>query len=209
MHSFWLYACVCFAIIKLAIGDTRSAIAVLRGENIFGSITFTEIEDGTKLNVYGHINGLAEGKYGFHVHALGDITTCYTSGSHFNPHDKFHGGPDHEERHVGDLGNVEFVSVRDGRAEVNFNDTLISLRGVNNILGRTLVLHEGKDDLGLGNHEDSLTTGNAGPRAACGVIGILSPVEPWDSGANSLPSKNILLLLFLIYSGILLSGYLL
>ena len=35
-----------------------------------------------------------------------------------------------------------------------------------------LQVHEGVDDLGRGKHELSKTTGNAGGRAACGVIGI-------------------------------------
>jgi len=34
------------------------------------------------------------------------------------------------------------------------------------------VIHEGVDDLGRGGHEQSKTTGNAGGRLACGVIGI-------------------------------------
>lgn len=37
------------------------------------------------------------------------------------------------------------------------------------------MVHEGKDDLGLGGHDDSKTTGHAGSRLGCGVIGLSSP----------------------------------
>jgi len=40
------------------------------------------------------------------------------------------------------------------------------------ILGRAIVVHELEDDLGKGNQTDSKTTGHAGGRLACGVVGL-------------------------------------
>ena len=74
------------------------------------------------------------------------------------------------ERHAGDLGNVQ--AGQDGVAKFDVSDSFISLSGERSILGRTMVVHADVDDLGKGGHELSKTTGNAGGRLACGVIGI-------------------------------------
>ena len=169
-------------------------MAHLNAQNITGSIYFTEFENG--IRVHGTITGLTPGLYGFHVHELGDTSTCDATGPHFNPDGTAHGGRDHSVRHVGDFGNVQFVG---NVASVDFLDDVITFRGRNSILGRGLVLHEQEDDLGLGNHETSLTTGNAGPRVACGTIGISSP--NWNSGLAIVPSLTLLnfSLIFLVF----------
>ena len=52
------------------------------------------------------------------------------------------------------------------------SDQHIKLIGPESVLGRTVVVHAGTDDLGKGEGEESKKTGNAGGRPACGVIGI-------------------------------------
>lgn len=93
-----------------------------------------------------------------------------SAGPHFNPFGKEHGAPNAEIRHVGDLGNVEADA--SGSAKINITDKFITLSGPLSILGRTVVVHADIDDLGVGGHELSKTTGNAGGRIGCGVIGI-------------------------------------
>lgn len=121
--------------------------------------------------------GLTPGKHGFHIHEFGNLTNgCITAGPHYNPDCKTHAGPDDEVRHVGDLGNIEADTA--GRAVYDRDDRLIMIYGdYNNIVGRAVVVHEGVDDLGKGGNDESLKTGNAGARVACGVIGISGPLE--------------------------------
>ncbi|XP_006002003.1 superoxide dismutase [Cu-Zn] [Latimeria chalumnae] len=146
------------------------AVCVLKGtEPVSGTVCFEE-KDGA-VTIKGNIKGLAPGKHGFHVHAFGDNTNgCVSAGPHFNPHNKQHGAPDDENRHAGDLGNV--LANDQGIAEFTIVDQQISLTGPSSIIGRTMVIHEKEDDLGKGGNDESKTTGNAGSRLACGVVGI-------------------------------------
>ena len=52
-------------------------------------------------------------------------------------------------------------------------DTQATLEGEVNITGKAIVIHEGEDDLGLGEDTGSTVTGNAGGRSGCCVITLL------------------------------------
>ncbi|KAL6473159.1 hypothetical protein MHYP_G00193470 [Metynnis hypsauchen] len=150
----------------------QKAVCVLKGAGeVTGTVHFEQQDEGAPVKVTGAITGLTPGLHGFHVHAFGDNTNgCISAGPHYNPHNKTHGGPTDEIRHVGDLGNV--TAGDDGVAKIDIEDKVLSLSGPYSIIGRTMVIHEKVDDLGKGGDEESLKTGNAGGRLACGVIGI-------------------------------------
>lgn len=144
----------------------------LIGENVSGMLKFTQAVSGGPTTITGTVKGLSAGQHGFHVHQFGDLSEgCASAGGHFNPFGKNHGGPEDKERHVGDLGNVEAKADEDLHVEIK--DSLVSLIGANSVIGRAIVVHAGQDDLGKGGNDESLKTGNAGGRVACGVIGIM------------------------------------
>jgi Cu-Zn family superoxide dismutase len=148
------------------------AIAVFDTKKIKGLVYFTEDLKNDTVIIDIHIEGLKKnGLHGFHVHQCGDMSDkCESMCAHFNPFGKKHGCPGAKERHVGDLGNLKTNTL--GIAQYQQIDDMIKLRGTKaNIIGRGLIIHADEDDCGLGGQEDSLTTGHAGKRIACAVIG--------------------------------------
>uniref|UniRef100_A0A131Z1G0 superoxide dismutase n=1 Tax=Rhipicephalus appendiculatus TaxID=34631 RepID=A0A131Z1G0_RHIAP len=146
------------------------AICVFNVGNVSGYVTFHQNRD-ENVTVQGNITNLPKGEHGFHVHQFGDLSNgCSSTGPHFNPYGRNHGAPTAEVRHVGDLGNIEADD--NGSAVFNMSDHLLTLNGNNSILGRAVVVHEHRDDLGCGGNNESLKTGNAGSRLTCCVIGM-------------------------------------
>ncbi|KAF8139507.1 superoxide dismutase [Mycena galopus ATCC 62051] len=140
------------------------AVAVLKGDSkATGTVTFEQGKNG--VTVTGELRNLDLSRRAVSTFNLTD--GCLSAGPHFNPFGKNHGAPSDTERHVGDLGNIK--TDESGTASFEFKDTLISLNGPLSIVGRAVVLHAGTDDLGRGDDDESLKTGNAGARAACGV----------------------------------------
>jgi len=143
------------------------AIAVLhatKGNKVEGTVTFTKTGEGVKVEA--KMTGLTPGKHGFHIHEFGDLTSPdgKAAGPHFNPGGHQHGGPDSDQRHAGDLGNVE--ADQSGTANYSYTDKQLRFDGPGSILGRGVVVHAKADDL------KSQPAGDAGDRIAVGVIGI-------------------------------------
>lgn len=141
-------------------------------DGISGHVLFIEDTKNDRVKIKANFVNVKPGKHGFHIHDRGNILDgCQSLCAHFNPTGDVHGGRHSTHRHVGDLGNL--TADKNGRITSQFYDDQIKLRGRNNIIGRSFVLHQDIDDLGKGGNKESLVTGNAGSRIACGVIGYL------------------------------------
>ena len=158
-------------VLNLPTGPDR-AVAVLHAQDgsARGTVTFTRVDEG--IRIVADVEGLEPGTHGFHLHEYGDCTASdFTSaGGHFNPTGAPHGGPDDEQHHAGDFGNIEVAE--DGTGHKELVSGMIGLDpGLNSILGRAVIIHMGMDDM------ESQPTGAAGGRAACGVVGRAAPSD--------------------------------
>lgn len=91
--------------------------------------------------------------YALHIHENGDCSADFTkTGDHYNPTNQLH------SNHTGDL--IPLMG-NQGYAWISFYDKRFT---VPEIVGRSVVIHGGKDDF------TSQPSGNAGKKIACGVI---------------------------------------
>lgn len=145
--------------------DQPAAVAQLQpaqGQQVAGRVEFYAVDGGVRVRA--EVSNLTPGAHGFHVHEHGDLSApdLTSAGGHFNPTNHPHAAPTSDQRHVGDLGNLEANS--QGVATLDYVDTKIALDGANSIIGRAVIIHANPDDL------KSQPTGNAGGRVAGGVI---------------------------------------
>jgi len=141
------------------------------------------------MSVYFTARGLAPHSiHALHIHQFGDLSDpiCLSAGEHFNPFNEFHGGPNTDHRHAGDMGNV--TADASGVATLLRTFNLQSFTRHNaSIIGHATILHALPDD---GNpHHLWNSTGAAGGRIAGGVIGISSRTSPLI--ASTSPSELI------------------
>lgn len=148
-----------------ASAQVTNAVADLNpteGSQVRGKVTFVSEIGGVR--VIADVTGLAPGAHGFHIHEKGDCSApdASSAGGHYNPTGVTHGGPDDQLHHVGDLGNLR--ADESGRAQLDFVFDFLKLNGPHSIVGRSVIVHQGQDDLSTD------PSGQAGQRMACGVI---------------------------------------
>jgi superoxide dismutase, Cu-Zn family len=160
--------CSCSKINAISEGETTviAQCELQHSDTVKGTILLMQAP-GTPTLIKGTITGLTPGDHGFHIHEFGDMSKgCESMGGHYNPDDATHG--DLDKGHVGDLGNI--TAEEDGTASFSIQANRVELIGERSVVGRGLVVHSDQDDLGQGVDDESLKTGNAGDRLACGVI---------------------------------------
>ncbi len=155
----------CYGESEKAADKVVTAVAEMQateGNEAHGTVTFTKVEGG--VQVVAHFEGVPEGEHGFHIHEFGDCSSGdgKSAGGHFNPAGVAHAGPDAEERHVGDLGNISADA--NGTAHADFVDSHLKITGDHSMVGKGVILHADPDDM------SSQPTGAAGARISCGVV---------------------------------------
>jgi Cu-Zn family superoxide dismutase len=128
--------------------------------------SFMDTGKGVRIRL--EAKGLSAGLHAVHIHAVGkcDGPAFTSAGGHFNPAQKKHGYKNADGAHGGDLPNMLVAKDGTGRFEV-LTDAITLKAGPTSVFdadGSALVVHVGVDD------HASDPTGNAGDRAACGVI---------------------------------------
>jgi Cu-Zn family superoxide dismutase len=146
------------------------AVAVFDTRSVQGEVIFTASRGGVIVDIM--FSRLPAGEHGLHIHRAGDLRGegCKAACDHWHVGPKSpHGGPPGTKgpRHTGDLGNV---AMPPGRTFCK-KEYRLSGVAVEDLLGRSVIVHADPDDYGRGPFEDSPTTGHSGKRIACAVIG--------------------------------------
>lgn len=136
------------------------------GSVAIGEAYFSE-EDGI-VTFEAKFSGLKPGTHAIHLHEKADCSAedATSSGGHWNPTLAKHGKwGDAEGYHKGDIGNFEAAEDGSGKISMQTDEWCIGCLDDNkNIIGKAIIVHEGKDDF------TTQPTGDAGGRVSCGGI---------------------------------------
>ena len=135
-----------------------TAMAEVRGgidyPDLYGTAKFYQLQDGVAIICeFYNLPENGSGFFGMHIHEGGDCDGDFTSaGEHFNPTGEEH------PCHAGDLPPILSAN---GYA---FAGTFTDRFRVEDVIGRTLLIHANADDF------NTQPAGDSGTRIACGSI---------------------------------------
>lgn len=137
------------------------------GAELSGTAVLTEAEGGVEVTV--EVTNAEPGRHGLHIHQKADCSAddATSAGGHFAPRGHEHGLLDEDEKHLGDLGNLEIAEDGTGSKTVVVKGANLDEGHDRSFLGRAIMIHAKPDDGGQ-------PTGNAGARVGCGEI----PTKP-------------------------------
>jgi superoxide dismutase, Cu-Zn family len=155
--------------------DARAVLVDANGATV-GKVVFNLARDRTTVSVTA--SGLAPGFHGFHVHTTGrcDPPGFTTAGGHYNPDGSAHGD------HAGDMPSLLINS--DGEGFVAFATDRFTISELLAGDGSAVMVHSAADNFANipnryrspasppqgGPDPETLATGDAGSRLACGVV---------------------------------------
>lgn len=146
------------------------AVAVFHTSKVKGEVVARPCKEGG-IDLIATFHTLPKGKHGFHIHKAGDMRGegCKGLCEHYDKGKNAHGAGPHSKstRHTGDLGNL----VWKGKGKTLKRRYCLTDVSVQDLWGRSIIVHKDEDDLGKGSHEDSKTTGHSGARMACAIFG--------------------------------------
>ncbi|MBK7583070.1 MAG: superoxide dismutase family protein [Myxococcales bacterium] len=144
-------------------GPLEIAIEGRSGSKLTGTLTLEQVDDGVKVSLM--VKNAPPGHHGAHIHEKADCSApdAKSAGDHFNPDGHKHGMPPGDERHLGDLGNLDVGKNGEGKIDMVVKGANLIPGDKHSFLDRGVIVHQKKDDGGQ-------PTGNAGGRIGCGEI---------------------------------------
>lgn len=153
--------------------------AVLQGVDgrFVGRITLRQT--GELVVVRGWAQSLTPGFHGFHIHTIGLCEASAPTGPFTTAGGHFTGGATAHGDHAGDMPSL--LVTQDGQAFAQFITDRFTLADLLDADGSAVMVHDGRDNFANiptrylsagvpGPDATTLATGDAGTRAACGVI---------------------------------------
>jgi len=151
-------------------GSARSTLKDSQG-TVLGSVKLVQVNDSVEVKV-DIKQGLTPGFHGFHIHSVGlcDAPLFTTAGGHWGLV-----AGQVQPNHTGDLPSI--LVNNDGTAETDFTIDKFKLADLFDTDGSSFIVHSGRDNFAniptryVANPDTTTyNTGDAGSRAACGVI---------------------------------------